>query len=47
MEGDFYVVHDAFVGWFHQVGADVQVGITLLCGLELVALVALARITWV
>lgn len=41
----FYVFHPAFVGWFVDAGPDVQVGMTLLCGLELVALVALARIT--
>lgn len=41
----FYLVHPAFIGWFVDAGPDVQVGMTLLCGLELVALVALARIT--
>ena len=43
----FYVFHPAFVGWFVNSGVDVRVGMTLLCGLELVALLFLARITWV
>lgn len=42
----FYVVHPAFIGWFVAADADVQVGMAMLCGLELVALAALARITW-
>jgi hypothetical protein len=42
----FYILHPAFVGWFTGSGTDVQVGVTLLCGLELVALLVLARITW-
>lgn len=41
----FYLAHPAFVGWFVDAGTDVQAGMTLLCGLELVALVVLARIT--
>lgn len=42
----FYVLHPAFIGWFVGSGTDVQLGVTLLCGLELVALLFLARITW-
>lgn len=42
----FYTLHPGFVGWFSETGPDVQVGMTLLCGLETVALVALFRITW-
>jgi hypothetical protein len=42
----FYILHPAFIGWFVEAGTDVQVSVTLLCGLELVALLALARITW-
>lgn len=42
----FYVLHPDFVGWFVNSGTDVQVGVTLLCGLELVALLFLTRITW-
>lgn len=42
----FYLLHPAFRGWFLEAGTDVQVGVALLCGLELVALVVLARITW-
>ncbi|WP_332898109.1 hypothetical protein [Haladaptatus sp. CMSO5] len=41
----FYVFHPAFIGWFENAGTDVQVGMTLLCGLELVALAYLTRIT--
>jgi hypothetical protein len=41
-----YVLHPAFVGWFVASGTDVQAGITMLCGFELVALAFLARITW-
>ena len=42
----FYTLHPAFVGWFTGTGTEVQVGVTLLCALELVALLVLARITW-
>lgn len=42
----FYLAHAGFVGWFVEASPDVQVGMTLLCGLELVALVVLTRITW-
>ena len=42
----YYTLHAGFVGWFENSGPDVQVGVTLLCGLELVALVFLVRITW-
>lgn len=42
----FYLVHPAFIGWFVDAGTDVQFGVMLLCGLELVALAFLARITW-
>ncbi|WP_436345145.1 hypothetical protein [Natronorubrum sp. FCH18a] len=42
----FYVVHPDFIGWFVNSGTDVQAGVTMLCGLELVALLFLARITW-
>ena len=41
----FYVFHAAFVGWFVNSGLDVRVGVTFLCGFELVALLFLARIT--
>lgn len=43
----FYVLHEDFIGWFVHASVDVQIGVTLLCGLELAALVALARITLV
>lgn len=42
----FYGVHPAFVGWFVNSSADIQLGMTLLCGLETVALLVLVRITW-
>ena len=42
----FYGLHPAFIGWYVNSGADVQIGLTLLCGLETVALAALFRITW-
>lgn len=42
----FYQFHPAFVGWFVDAGTDVQIGMTLLCGLETLALVILFRITW-
>lgn len=41
-----YVGHPGFVGWFVDSPPDVQFGVTMLCGLELVALLALARVTW-
>lgn len=42
----FYVVHEAFVGWFVAAGPQVQAGLTLLCVLELVALAVLSLLTW-
>lgn len=42
----FYRFHPAFIGWFVNAGTDVQLGMTLLCGLETVALLVLVRITW-
>lgn len=42
----FYLLHPAFRGWFIETVSEVQIGMTLLCGLELVALFALTRITW-
>lgn len=41
-----YVGNEDFSGWFVAAGTDVQVGVTLLCGLETVALTFLAWITW-
>ena len=41
-----YFVRADFVGWYEETGPDVQFGMMLLCGLELVALVFLARISW-
>lgn len=41
----YYVVHPGFIGWFVEASSDVQIGITLLCGLELVALLFLTRLT--
>lgn len=42
----FYLLHPAFIGWYTATTAEVQAGITALCGLELVALLVLVRITW-
>ena len=42
----FYVVHPGFIGWFVNANVEVQAGMTFLCGLELVALAFLAKITW-
>lgn len=42
----FYVSHDSFVGWFVNASTEVQVGLTLLCGLELAALAFLTYLTW-
>lgn len=42
----FYGLHPDFIGWYVNAGADVQIGVTGLCGLEMVALGALFRITW-
>lgn len=42
----FYIFHPRFIGWFVNAGTDIQVGMSFLCGLELVALVVLVRITW-
>ncbi|WP_144923243.1 hypothetical protein [Halorubrum salsamenti] len=41
----FYLVHSGFIGWFVNAGTDVQIGMTMLCGLELGALAILTRIT--
>ncbi|ELY61667.1 hypothetical protein [Natronococcus jeotgali] len=43
----FYILHPDFIGWFVNSGTDVQIGVTMLCGLELVAILFLARITWI
>lgn len=42
----FYVIHPGFIGWFVNSNQDIQIGMTFLCGLEFVALLALTRITW-
>jgi hypothetical protein len=42
----FYGLHPGFIGWYVNAGVDMQLGVTGLCGLETVALAALARITW-
>ncbi|WP_267640767.1 hypothetical protein [Haloarchaeobius amylolyticus] len=41
----FYLLHPDFIGWFRAAGTDVQVGVTLLCALELVALAFIANLT--
>ena len=42
----FYLLHPDFIGWFENAGADVQMGVTFLCGFELLALAFVAWITW-
>ncbi|QLG50419.1 hypothetical protein [Natrinema halophilum] len=42
----FYRLHSSYIGWFVNSGADIQVGMTLLCGLETLALIFVFRITW-
>lgn len=42
----FYLLHPAFVGWFVDAGVQIQGGMTALCTLELVALLAILKITW-
>jgi len=42
----FYLLHPAFIGWYVDAGLDVQIGVTMLCGLELIALAFVARLTW-
>jgi len=42
----FYLLHDDYIGWHRTAGTGVQVGMMLLCGLELVAITFVARITW-
>lgn len=42
----FYQFHQAYIRWFINADADVQIGMMLLCGLETVALVVLFHITW-
>lgn len=41
-----YVLRGDFVGWFDATSGTVQASVAMLCGLELVALLFLARITW-
>lgn len=41
-----YGFDDAFIGWFLNSDTDIQLSMTGLCGLETLALVFLARITW-
>ncbi|MFB6073412.1 MAG: hypothetical protein ABEJ89_00205 [Haloarculaceae archaeon] len=43
----FYVLDPVFVGWFQGTTTGAQIGMTLLCGLELIALLVLARLTLV
>lgn len=41
-----YLIHETFIGWFRAGDLAYQVSMTLLCALQTVALIALARITW-
>jgi len=42
----FYAMHPAFIGWFVNSAGDVQMGVTMLCGLEFVGLLFVLRVTW-
>jgi hypothetical protein len=41
-----YVLDDAFIGWYEVTTPTIQMSMAALCGLETVALLAVARITW-
>lgn len=41
-----YGFHAVFIGWFLEGPQTYRVSMTLLCGLQTIALVFLARITW-
>jgi len=41
-----YGLDETFIGWFENSDTDIQLGMTGLCGLQTLALVFLARITW-
>lgn len=41
-----YVLRPGYVEWYRATSPDIQAGVAMLCGLELVALLFLARITW-
>lgn len=41
-----YVLDDAFIGWYEVTTPTIQASMAALCGLETVALLAVARITW-
>lgn len=41
-----YLFHAQFIGWFHDGDLAYQLTVTSLCGLQTVALLVLARITW-
>ena len=41
-----YVLHEQFIHWFGEGDTVYRVGVMALCGLQTVALVALAAITW-
>lgn len=41
----FYLLHPGYIGWFVEATTGVQAGMVALCGLELLALLFLARIT--
>lgn len=42
-----YVLDEAFVGWYTVTTPTIQLSMALLCGLETIALLAVARITLV
>lgn len=44
--GYFYALDPAFTGWYEGAGLAINGGMFLLCGLETVALLVVARVTW-
>jgi hypothetical protein len=42
-----YLFHDPFFGWYVDVDPTIQMGIFSLCAVETLALLVLARISWI
>ncbi|QCC50390.1 hypothetical protein [Halapricum salinum] len=41
-----YLLDDAFIRWYEITTPTIQLSMAALCGLETIALLAVARITW-
>ncbi len=41
-----YLIHDQFIAWFHEGDFAYKATVSGLCGLQTIALLVLARITW-